>query len=81
MLGIDAKDDRLLEGVAAFLEELAYRVGDACGALVDDESAVEILLIVVAVFDLMAVPVFLAGKALPGSILGTRPESCTSRAS
>ena len=57
VLGIHAEDDGLLEAVAAFLEELGDPLGDELGALVDDEDSVEILLVVDAVLDLVAVTV------------------------
>ena len=57
---IDAEDDGLLEAVAAFLEELGDLLGDQLGALVDDQRAVEVLLVVDAVLDLVAVAVELA---------------------
>ena len=65
VLGIDAEDDGLLEAVAAFLQELGDLSGDELGALVDDEVPVEILLVVDAVFDLVAVRVGLSlGRAV-----------------
>ena len=54
---IDAEDDGLLEAVAALLQELGDLLGDELGAVVDDERAVEILLVVDAVLDLVAVAV------------------------
>ena len=60
MLLVDAEDDGLLEAVAAFLEELGDLLGDQLGAVVDDEGAVEVLLVVDAVLDLVAVAVHLA---------------------
>ena len=57
VLVVDAEDDGLLEAVAALLEELGDLAGDQLGALVDDERAVEVLLVVDAVFDLLAVSV------------------------
>src|SRR6185312_628794 len=55
VLGIHTEDDGLLESVSAFLEELADLVGHAPGALVDHQGAVEILLVVNPVLDLLAV--------------------------
>ena len=60
MLLIDAEDDGLLEAVAALLEELGDLLGDQLGAVVDDQRAVEVLLVVDAVLDLVAVAVELA---------------------
>ena len=55
VFGVHAEDDGLLEAVAAFLQELGDLLGDALGALVDDQVAVEVLLVVDAVLDLVAV--------------------------
>ena len=60
MLLVDAEDDRLLEAVAALLEELGDPLGDQLGALVDDERPVEVRLVVDAVGDLLALAVGLA---------------------
>ena len=60
VFGVHAEDDGLLEAVAALLEELGDLLGDELGAVVDDEGAVEILLVVDAVLDLVAVAVELA---------------------
>ena len=60
VLLVDAEDDRLLEPVAALLQELGDALGDELGALVDDQRAVEILLVVDAVGDLLALAVGLA---------------------
>ena len=60
MLLIDAEDDGLLEAVAAFLEELGDLLRDQLGAVVEHEGAVEILRVVDAVLDLVAVAVELA---------------------
>ena len=60
VLVIDAEDDRLLEAVAALLEKLGDLLRDELGAFVDDEVAVEVLLVVDAVLDLVAVTVGLA---------------------
>ena len=57
MLLIDAEDDGLLEAVAALLEELGDLLGDQLGAVVEDQRAVEILLVVDAVLDLVALAV------------------------
>ena len=54
---IDAEDDGLLEAVAAFLQEVGDFLGDELGAVVDDQRAVEILGVVDAVLDLVAVAV------------------------
>ena len=60
MLGIDTEYDGLLEAVAAFFEELSDLLGDELGAVVENEGAVEVLLIINAVFDLVAVAVHFA---------------------
>ena len=57
MFLIDAEDDGLLEAVAALLQEIGDLLGNQLGAVVDDERAVEILRVVDAVFDLLAVAV------------------------
>ena len=57
---VDAEDDGLLEAVAALLEELGDPLGDELGAVVDDQRAVEVLLVVDPVLDLVAVAVRLA---------------------
>ena len=65
VVDVHAEDDGLLEAVAAFLQELGDLCGDALGALVDDQIAVEVLLVVDAVFDLLAVFVGLSlGRAV-----------------
>ncbi len=61
VFGIHTEDDGFLEAVAAFFEELGHLPGDTLGALVDDQITVEVLLVVDAVFDLVAV---LVGFAL-----------------
>ena len=60
VLVVDAEDDRLLEAVAALLEELGDLLGDELRAVVDHERAVEVLLVVDPVLDLVAVAVDLA---------------------
>jgi hypothetical protein len=60
MFLIYAEDDCLLHAVATFLEELCDALGNQFGAIVDHQSAVEILGVVDAVFDLVPVPVKLA---------------------
>ena len=60
MFFIHAKDDGLLEAVAALLQEVGDLLGDELGAVVDDERAVEVLRVVDAVFDFVAVAVRLA---------------------
>ena len=57
VLFIHAEDDGLLETVAALLEELGDLLGDQLGAVVDHQRAVEILGVVDAVLDLLAVAV------------------------
>ena len=51
MLGVDAEDDGLLEAVAALLEEVGDLLRDELRPLVDDERAVEVLLVVDPVLD------------------------------
>ena len=68
MFLIDAEDDGLLEAVAAFLQELGDLLRDQLGAVVEHQGAVEILGVVDAVLDLVAVAVELArvpGDSLP----------------
>ena len=57
---VHAKDDGLLEAVAAFLQEIRDLLRDKLRAVVDDEGAVEVLRVVDAVLDLVAVAVRLA---------------------
>ncbi len=57
---IDAEHDGLLEAVAAFLEKLGDLLGDELGAVIEHEGAVEVLGVVDAVLDLVAVAVELA---------------------
>ena len=57
---IDAEDDGLLEAVAALLEELGDLLGDQLGAVVEHQRAVEVLGVVDAVLDLLALAVELA---------------------
>ena len=52
MLLVHAEDDGLLEAIAALPQEVGHLPGDELGAVVDDESPVEILLVVDAVLDL-----------------------------
>src|SRR5450631_2227139 len=51
MLLVDAKDDRLLESISGFLQELRYPLGNDLGAFVDYKRTVEILCVVDAVLD------------------------------
>jgi hypothetical protein len=60
VLGVDAEDHRLLESVATLLEQLRDLPCDEARPLVDHEAAVEVLLVVEAVLDLVAVAVELA---------------------
>ena len=60
MLLIDAEDDGLLEAVAAFLQELGDLLRDQLRAVVEHQRAVEILGVVDAVLDLVALAVELA---------------------
>ncbi len=55
VFGIHTEDDGFLEAIAAFLQELGHLPGDTFGALVDDHITVEVLLIIHAIFDLVAV--------------------------
>ena len=64
---IDAEDDGLLEAVAAFLEELGDLLRDQLGAVVEHQRAVEILGVVDAVLDLLAVAVE-SGPSRAGSL-------------
>ena len=57
MFLIHAEDDGFLEAVAALLEEVGHLFGDELRAVVNDEVAVEILGVVDAVFDFVAVAV------------------------
>ena len=65
VFGVHTEDDGFLEAVAAFLEELGHLPGDTLGALVDDQIPVEVLLVVNAVLDLVAV---LVGLPLFGAV-------------
>ena len=56
-----AEDDGLLHAVATGLEIVTYPFGNARGAVVDDERAVEVFLVVETVFDQIAKLVNLAG--------------------
>ena len=67
MFGIDAEDDGFLEAVAALLEEFRHFAGDEFGAVVEHQRAVEILVVVDAVFDFLAIAVELA---LFGTVAG-----------
>ena len=58
---VDAEHDGLLEAVAALLQEVRDLLGDQLRAVVDDERPVEVLLVVDAVLDLVALAVELAG--------------------
>ena len=60
MFLIHAKNDGLLEAVAAFFQEVGNLLGNELGAVVNDEGAVKVLDVVDAVLDLIAVPVRLA---------------------
>jgi hypothetical protein len=71
VLLIDAEDDGLLEAVAAFLQEVGDLLCDELGAVVDDQRAVEILGVVDAVLDLLAVAVE-SGPSPAGSLLRRR---------
>ena len=51
---VDTEEDRLLEAVSAFLEELGDSLGDQLGAVIDDERPIEVLLVVDPVRDLLA---------------------------
>ena len=57
---IHAKHDGLLETVVAFLQEVGDFLGNELGAVVNDQGAVEILGVVDAVLDLIAVAVDVA---------------------
>jgi len=61
MLLVDAEDDGFLEAVAAVAQELRHLGRNQPGAVVNDEGAVEILGVVDAVLDLVAVAVERAG--------------------
>jgi len=50
---IHAKNNSLLETVPALLEKIRNFLGNELGAVVNDESTVEILRIVDAIFDLI----------------------------
>ena len=68
VFGIHAKDDGLLEAVAALFEIVRYPFGDTLRALINDQIAIEVFLVVDAVFDLVAMQVGLAlcrGGSLP----------------
>ena len=56
---VDAKDDRFLEPVAAFLQKLRHLAGDQLGAFVQHQGVVKVPGVVGAVFDLIAVSVAL----------------------
>ena len=60
MLRVDAEDDRLLEPIAALLEEVRDLLRDELRPVVDDERAVEVLLVVDSVLDLLALAIDLA---------------------
>src|SRR5258708_31518210 len=57
MFLVHAEDDRLLKSVAALAQIIGHPFGDELGSLVDDESAVEILLVVFAILDLISLRV------------------------
>ena len=60
MFLIHAEDDGLLETVAAFLQELGDLLRDELGAVVEHQRSVEILGVVDAVLDLLALAIELA---------------------
>ncbi len=60
MLFINAKHNRFLETVVALFQEVRDFLGNELGAVVDNEGTVEILGVVNAVFDLVAVPVHIS---------------------
>ena len=57
---VDAEDDRLLEEVAAFLQEFRHLSGDDVGPAVQHQVTVEIFGVVDAVFNFFSAPVALA---------------------
>ena len=60
MLLIDAKDDRLLKAIAALLQESRDLPRYQCRPPVDDQRTVEVLDVVDAILNLLAVAVELA---------------------
>ena len=61
MLGINAKDDRLLKPVLALLQKTRDLARNDLRALVDHERPVEVLLVVNPILDLLAFAIQLAG--------------------
>jgi len=59
VLGVDAKHDRFLHPVATGLEVVADPLRHPQGALIDHQVAIEILLVVEAIFDLHAAIIYL----------------------
>ena len=60
MFLVHAEHNCFLVTIAALFQEVRNFLGDKLGAVINDERAVEILGVVDAVFDLIAVPVNVA---------------------
>ena len=60
MFGVHAKYDGLLEAIAAFLEEFGDFLRHQFGAVVNDQRAIEVFLVINAIFNLDAIPIKLA---------------------
>ena len=57
MFLVHAKENGFLEAVPAFLQEIRDFLGDELGTVVNDNVPVDVLGVVNAVFDFIAIPV------------------------